>query len=61
MAHVRSLVPDMWFLAPGVGAQGADLEKTVHAGDDPSELVSDAQPRLTQAVQGSGVMDSGSW
>jgi orotate phosphoribosyltransferase len=32
MVHVRSLVPDMWILAPGIGAQGGDLEKTVHAG-----------------------------
>lgn len=32
MAHVRSLVPEMWILAPGIGAQGGDLEKTVHAG-----------------------------
>jgi len=32
MAHVRSLVPTMWILAPGVGAQGGDLEATVNAG-----------------------------
>lgn len=32
MAHVRATVPDMWILAPGVGAQGGDLEATVCAG-----------------------------
>lgn len=31
-AELRSEVPDLWFLAPGVGAQGGDLEATVSAG-----------------------------
>ena len=38
MVHVRSLVPDMWILAPGIGAQGGDLEKTVHAGSLPPAI-----------------------
>jgi uridine monophosphate synthetase len=29
---VRSAAPDLWFLVPGVGAQGGDLESALHAG-----------------------------
>lgn len=32
MARVRELVPEMWILVPGIGAQGGDLEATVRAG-----------------------------
>ncbi len=32
LACVRACAPDLWFLVPGVGAQGADLEATVAAG-----------------------------
>lgn len=32
LAHVRSLAPDLWILAPGVGAQGGDLQAALHAG-----------------------------
>lgn len=32
MAWARSYFPDMWFLAPGVGAQGGDLESATRAG-----------------------------
>lgn len=32
LARVRSLVPDNWILAPGVGAQGGDLQAALHAG-----------------------------
>jgi uridine monophosphate synthetase len=32
LAHVRAAAPDLWFLAPGVGAQGADLAAALHAG-----------------------------
>lgn len=32
MAHVRSLVPDHFFLVPGVGAQGGDLEEISRQG-----------------------------
>lgn len=33
-AELRALVPDMWFLVPGVGAQGGDLEAVVRQGRD---------------------------
>lgn len=32
LARVRELVPEMWFLVPGIGAQGGDLEATLRAG-----------------------------
>lgn len=32
LTHVRALAPDRWILAPGIGAQGGDLEKTLAAG-----------------------------
>lgn len=32
MKRVRSLAPDLWFLAPGVGAQGGELESALMAG-----------------------------
>lgn len=32
MSHIRAAVPGMWFLAPGVGAQGGDLETALRAG-----------------------------
>ncbi len=32
LARVRELAPDMWFLVPGIGAQGGDLEATMRAG-----------------------------
>jgi uridine monophosphate synthetase len=30
--RVRTCVPDLWFLAPGVGAQGGELESALRAG-----------------------------
>jgi len=32
MQRVREAAPDLWFLAPGVGAQGGELESTLKAG-----------------------------
>ena len=32
MARARELAPDLWFLVPGIGAQGGDLEATLRAG-----------------------------
>ncbi len=32
MAWARAYFPDMWFLVPGVGAQGGDLEQAARAG-----------------------------
>ncbi|MBN1147588.1 MAG: orotidine-5'-phosphate decarboxylase [Anaerolineales bacterium] len=32
LARVRELAPDLWILAPGIGAQGGDLETALRAG-----------------------------
>jgi uridine monophosphate synthetase len=32
MKRVRAAAPDLWFLSPGVGAQGGELEETLKAG-----------------------------
>lgn len=32
LARVRTLAPDLWILAPGVGAQGGDMEAALRAG-----------------------------
>jgi uridine monophosphate synthetase len=32
LARVREAVPNMWFLAPGIGAQGGELESALKAG-----------------------------
>ena len=32
MLRVRAAAPDLWFLAPGVGAQGGELESALRAG-----------------------------
>lgn len=32
LARVRQAAPDLWFLVPGVGAQGGDLESALRAG-----------------------------
>jgi uridine monophosphate synthetase len=32
LRRIRALAPELWFLAPGVGAQGGDLHKALQAG-----------------------------
>jgi uridine monophosphate synthetase len=32
MSNIRAAAPDLWFLSPGVGAQGADLKTALKAG-----------------------------
>ena len=32
MSGIRAAVPELWFLAPGIGAQGGDLEAALKAG-----------------------------
>lgn len=38
LARLRSLAPDVWFLTPGVGAQGGDLHAALTAGLRPDGL-----------------------
>lgn len=37
MGEVRKVAPDMFFLVPGIGAQGGDLKKTLEAGLRPDK------------------------
>jgi len=32
MSNIRAAAPDLWFLAPGVGTQGGELESTLKSG-----------------------------
>ena len=32
MSNIRAAAPDLWFLSPGIGAQGGDLETALKAG-----------------------------
>lgn len=32
LKKIRKIAPNVWFLVPGIGAQGGDIEKTVKAG-----------------------------
>ena len=32
LSHVRDVAPDLWFLAPGIGAQGGELELALKSG-----------------------------
>ena len=38
LARLRALAPNLWFLVPGVGAQGGDLEQALTAGLDAEQL-----------------------
>lgn len=38
LARVRHAAPDLWFLVPGVGAQGGDLQASLEAGLRPDGL-----------------------
>ncbi len=38
LARVRAAAPNLWFLAPGVGAQGANLDAALHAALRPDGL-----------------------
>jgi uridine monophosphate synthetase len=51
MARVRALAPDLWFLVPGIGAQGGDLARTLAAGlrTDGLGLIINASRSLSQA------------
>jgi uridine monophosphate synthetase len=32
MSNIRAAAPDLWFLAPGIGAQGGELELALKSG-----------------------------
>jgi orotidine-5'-phosphate decarboxylase len=58
MADIRLEAGDMPFLIPGIGAQGGDLEASVHAGNrDGVALISVSRSVLYAAEPGSAAMD----
>lgn len=52
VAGVRACAPDLWFLLPGVGAQGGDLEASLAAGldDDCGKVLVNVSRALWQAA-----------
>jgi len=52
VARMRSITPTQWFLVPGVGAQGGDLEATLRAGlrPDGAGLLINTSRALWQAA-----------
>lgn len=52
LAHVRSICAQQWFLVPGVGAQGGDLQATLKAGlrADGSGLLINTSRAIWQAT-----------
>lgn len=49
LARVREAAPDLWFLAPGIGTQGGDLEAALKAG-----LRADGRGMLVNVSRGIG-------
>ena len=54
MKEIRKVVPDLYFLVPGIGAQGGDLEKTLEAGlrNDKSGLIIHSSRSIIYASNG---------
>ncbi|MBC6991107.1 orotidine-5'-phosphate decarboxylase [Hymenobacter sp. BT491] len=52
MARMREISPEQWFLVPGIGAQGGDLQATLRAGlrADGSGLLINASRSIWQAA-----------
>lgn len=52
IARARELAPDVWFLVPGVGAQGGDLKQTLEAGlrEDGLGLIINASRSIARAA-----------
>lgn len=52
IARARELAPDLWFLVPGVGAQGGNLKQTLKAGlrDDGLGLIINASRSIARAA-----------
>lgn len=53
VARAREIAPNMWFLVPGIGAQGGDLEAMLRAGlrDDGMGLLINASRSIASAAQ----------
>jgi uridine monophosphate synthetase len=56
MSNIRAAVPDMWFLAPGIGAQGGELELALKAGlrKDGKGMLINVSRSIARAAEGPG-------
>ncbi|MBI4249994.1 orotidine-5'-phosphate decarboxylase [Candidatus Uhrbacteria bacterium] len=62
LAHVRGVIGDMPILIPGIGAQGGDIEKTVHAGKNSKGqgMIINSSRGIIFASQGEGFAEAAS-
>jgi orotidine 5'-phosphate decarboxylase subfamily 2 len=56
MGKLRAAVPDLWFLSPGVGAQGGELESALKAGlrKDGKGMLIPVSRGISRAAEGPG-------
>ena len=56
MGMIRASVPDLWFLSPGVGAQGGELESALKAGlrKDGKGMLIPVSRGISRAAEGPG-------
>ena len=57
LARVREVAPNMWFLAPGIGAQGGELESALKAGlrKDGKGMLINVSRSIARAAAGPGL------
>ncbi len=57
MSNIRAAAPDLWFLSPGVGAQGGDLESALRSGlrKDGKGMLLNVSRSIARAAEGPGL------
>jgi len=57
MSNIRASVPDMWFLSPGIGAQGGELELALKSGlrKDGKGMLINVSRSVARAAEGPGI------
>ena len=57
MSSIRASVPDMWFLAPGIGVQGGELELALKSGlgKDGKGMLINVSRSIARAAEGPGL------
>ena len=57
MSNIRASVPNMWFLSPGIGAQGGELELALKAGlrKDGKGMLINVSRSIARAAEGPGL------
>ena len=57
ISNIRASVPDMWFLSPGIGAQGGELELALKSGlrKDGKGMLINVSRSIARAAEGPGV------